>query len=120
VDIEVEALLGSIELAQSSDEKIWLLSSADYLEKDESAFAWNEWELQTLDAVENDLLWSAQIRQFWDGCLPIALSVADGYAYYAVRQDGTFIYGREPEFEEFEVIATSLSEFLQRLAVKID
>jgi hypothetical protein len=47
--------------------------------------------------------------------MPIALSMADGYSYYALRQDQTVVFGREPEFEETEFIANSYTEFLQKL-----
>lgn len=116
VDDEVKSFLGSVHVAHNSDETVWLLAAADYVESATSPFSWNAWEQFSLDAAKDDLSRSARIKEFWDGCFPIALSVADGYAYFAVRADGTFVYGREPEFEAFEVFATSLSEFLPRLA----
>jgi hypothetical protein len=48
--------------------------------------------------------------------MPVALSVADGYAYYALREDGFVIFGREPEFEETEFFADSFAAFLEKLA----
>jgi hypothetical protein len=112
---EVESLLGSIEIAQRTDEKLWLLASENFLNQREDAFAWNEWELQSLAAAEGNLKWTAEIRQFWDGHMPIGLSVTDGYAYFAVRPDGSVVYGREPEYEDVEVFAASFSEFLDQI-----
>ena len=63
-----------------------------------------------------DPAWEAEIRRFWDRRLPIALSVGDGYAYYALSaEDGAVVYGREPEFEECAAVAASPAEFLEKL-----
>jgi hypothetical protein len=111
---DLESFLCEIEMVCRNDSKLWLLSSEDFFGKSKSDFAWNEWELQSLDAADNDSEWISEIKQFWDKHFPIALSVADGYAYFAIREDNLIVYGREPEYEETEPFAYSLLEFLSK------
>ena len=68
-----------------------------------------------MEHSKGDLTWSVEIKQFWDCNMPIALSVDDGYAYFAMRADGQIVHGREPEYEDVEVFATSFSDFLKRI-----
>lgn len=112
---DVESLLCETELVCDATGKLWFLSSADFRDESDSAYAWNEWELQSLKAADGDSDWITSIRAFWDDHLPIALTTADGYAYYAIRRDGSIVYGREPEFEETEAYAASLIELVERL-----
>jgi hypothetical protein len=113
---DVESLFCETELVCDATAKLWFLSSADFRGESDAAYAWNEWELQSLEAADSDSDWTSSIRGFWDEHLPVALSTVDGSSYYAVRRDGSIVYGREPEFEEPEVYASSLTEFLECLA----
>ena len=62
------------------------------------AWQWNEWELLSLKAAENDAAWKDEIRKFWDGHSPVFLSLEGGYAYYAISiKEGSIVYGSEPE-----------------------
>lgn len=111
----VRSFLCDYDVVCRADQKMWLLSCADYADASDSAYRWNEWELQSLDAAKNDEAWRQEIREFWDRHLPISLSLADGYRYYALRSDGMVVTGREPEFEETTPVAASFTEFLQQL-----
>lgn len=102
----------------NEDETVWFLCSKDYKAQDENSFRWNEWELISLQAAsdDEDRKWQDNIRQFWDAHLPIVLSVDNGYEYYAIRlSDGFIIYGHEPEFEEYEEVAKSFTEFVEKI-----
>lgn len=104
--------------ATNSNETSWLLCSNDYMIQDEDAFRWNEWELLSLQAAadENDAVWKDSIQKFWDEHLPIILSVADGYEYYAIRiSDGFIVNGYEPEFEDCSEIANSFMQLLEKI-----
>ena len=47
---------------------------------------------------------------------PIFLSLENGYAYYAISmQDGSVVYGAEPEFEECETAADSFEDFMEKV-----
>ncbi len=103
----------------------WFLTGRDYREHDhaavadrEAAFAWNEWESMSLEAAIDDADWQQQIRSFWERYVPIVIIVQPEYAFYAIDThsgDGAVIYGREPEFEQSEEVASSFEEFLQRI-----
>ena len=107
-------------------EQAWFLTEADYSEPyddavsdpDAAGFHWNEWERISLDAALDDAEWQQQIRAFWDRYVPLVMIVQPEYAFYAVDTHssvGAVIYGREPEFEEYEEVAASFEEFLQRI-----
>jgi hypothetical protein len=106
-------------LIASPDDKSWFLTQPDFAGTSGSAYAWNEWEIQSLDAAGSDDAWKAQIVQFWDSHLPILVSTKSGYAYFAIEKDeGRIVYGEEPEYEETVEIAPSLEAFMQLVAGK--
>ena len=70
----------------------------------------------SLNSAEGDDVWADEIKVFWNKHLPIVMSVRDSYAYYAISvEDGSVIYGAEPEFEECKQVAGSFAEFLGRI-----
>jgi len=103
--------------ARTADETTWLLTGADYGGTSDSAYVWNEAEVQSLDAAGSDAAWKEQIIAFWNDHFPILFSVKSGYATFAIEK-GTLaiVYGEEPEYEETTRIAPSLAEFLSLLA----
>lgn len=108
--------VGTVNELVSGDEMVWFLCAEDYNISFCHAWRWNEWEELSLKAAEGDEDWSNEIRAFWDDHLPIILSLRDGYAYYAISmEDGSVVYGTEPEFEECEQVAGSFAEFLERI-----
>ncbi len=98
----------------------WFLCEADFCGTSDSAFRWDEWEQLSLESVGDDAEWASSVRAFWDVHLPFLLSVEDGYAYHAIATSGDnlgkVVFGREPEFEEADVVAESFEEFLGQLA----
>lgn len=117
--------LSFTELA-SADDRVWFLSAADYRSAaeasepaetgdDSDGFAWNEFELLSLDAAQTDAE-AAEVKRFWAAHRPIMLSVRDGYAYVAVRSDGAVVFGEEPEFEETQTVAENFPELLALIA----
>src|SRR4051812_43261167 len=81
---DVATFFSELGHACRGDEKFWLLTALDYRGESDSAFAWNEWEVQSIEAARGDVDWINQIHKFWDNHLPIALSVSDDYAYMAL------------------------------------
>ena len=99
----------------------WLLGADEYAGIAETAFEWNAWEKLCLDCAkqEGDEEWSMQIAEFWDDHFPVALSVASGYAYCALRKaDLMIVHGAEPDFEEVTVFAENIFAFLNKLLVE--
>ena len=98
------------------DERAWFLCAEDYDLQGDKAWQWNEWELLSLKAAGNDAAWKDEIRMFWDGHLPIFLSLDGGYAYYALSmKDGSIVHGAEPEFEECKTVADSFEDFMEKV-----
>lgn len=113
---EFEQFAGLASVATNPGETAWFLTTDDYSGKSTSAFRWNEFELQSLDAAGGDAEWTESIIRFWDGHLPILLSVKSGYAYLAVDQKLQIVVGREPEYEETTIVAPSFVEFTRAFA----
>ena len=101
------------------DETAWFLCEEDYNGQSDSAFQWNEWELQSLEAAQGDDEWKNSIRAFWNTHFPIFLSVKSGYAYLAIcvseTDYGAVVCGSEPEYEETQKIADSFQGLLPLL-----
>src|SRR5437868_4112791 len=95
----------------SPSDKAWLLTVCDYSNTSDGAYAWNEWERQSLDAAADDEQWQRRIREFWDAHLPIVMSVKSGYSYFAIEYPSLkIVAGNEPEYEETIEIAGSIIE----------
>lgn len=102
-----------INICITLDEKSWFICLNEYNGASGLAFSWNEIEKMSL--IEGDDEYNQPIIKFWNTHLPIALSVRDGYAYFAIdvgNEYGSIVYGDEPEFEEPEKVASSFLEFL--------
>ena len=83
---------------------------------DDSAFRWNEFELISLEAASGDEKWQADIREFWDNYLPIVMSVAGDYHYYAIGiKTGEIFDGWAPEFEAPEIVAPNFTGFIEKI-----
>ena len=102
--------------ATEEGERTWLLTAADYNGNSDSAFAWNEWEKITLDAAASDMDEITSIKRFWDNHFPVAMSVESDYGYYALKKDGSIVFGVGPDFEEPEAYASDYLSFLMKLA----
>lgn len=98
------------------DNTTWFLCEDDFCLQEENKFRWNEWEIISLESVRNDSELENEIREFWNKYLPIIMSVRSGYSYYAISmENGSIVYGIEPEFEECEIVADSFEEFIRKI-----
>ena len=97
----------------------WFLTEEDFAGTSDSAFLWNEFELMSLEAAEENSDLASSITRFWELHLPIAMSTKSGYAFLALslatEDDGKIVTGREPEFEDVEVVCSSFRELLNLL-----
>jgi len=97
-------------------DKTWFICENEFNNKSETAFKWNEFELLSLEAAENDDGWKSDIAKWWNNYLPIVMSVDGGYSFYAIdvtSEAGAIVRGYEPEFEEVEKVAGNLNEFFE-------
>jgi len=105
-----------VERCVTPNDKTWFICESEFNNKSETAFKWNEFELLSLEAAENDAAWKSDITKWWSNYLPIVMSVDDGYSFYAIditNEVGTIVRGYEPEFEEVEKVASNLDEFFE-------
>lgn len=100
----------------NEEENIWFLTAENYCPKSEDEWRYNEFELISHEAADEDEELISEVKQFWDNHFPIIISVADGYQYYAIELDsGKIVCGYEPEFEEAETLAENFDEFLEMI-----
>jgi hypothetical protein len=117
---EYRTLLESVALVAAPNDSAWLVTGAEFAGTADSAYSWNEWEQQSLDAAGKDDALRASVRSFWDRHMPILMSVKSGYAYFALDlQTLQVVQGEEPEYEETSLLAESLEE-LFHLIVRRD
>lgn len=97
------------------DDSAWFLMLEDFSEKRGSAFSWNEFEKQGLEAAI-DYDEAKKIEDFWLYHLPIFISTKDGYSYLAIELltngNHRIVWGREPEYEEISHFCDSFSDLL--------
>jgi len=107
--------LNSIKQMISPNEKTWFLCEDEYNDNSELAFKWNEFELISLEAAEGDDDWKSEIKSWWNNKLPIVMSVDGGYSFYAIDfcNGESIVKGYDPEFEETELVAKNVEEFLK-------
>lgn len=106
--------LKAVKQCITPSEKTWFLCEDNYNNISNIAFKWNEFELISLEAAEDDREWKEEIVSWWDKHLPIVMSVGEGYSFYAidlVDDIGSIVQGFEPEFEEVEKVANSIEDF---------
>ncbi len=118
---EVRDFVENTDLAVAPQEKAWLLTFPDYDGSADTPYAWNQWEIDSLNDAGDDLEWASEIRRFWDRHFPILLSVKSGYAYFAIREsDFRIVCGEEPEYEETSELALSFLDLLRMLRSQQD
>lgn len=108
--------LRAVKACATSSEQAWFLCEEEYNNSSEVAFKWNEFESLSLEAAQGDEKWRSEITAWWDGYLPIMMSVAGGYSFYAIDladEIGAIVRGEEPEFEEVAKVAENLEQFLE-------
>lgn len=115
--------LNQFSLLVNKNETTWFNSISDFNEtNNESEFKWNEFELISIAAFEDDPKEQDKIKLFWNNHLPIILSVQNGYSFFAIGTNnenfGKIYYGEEPEFEEVALIADDLKSFLLKISDK--
>lgn len=116
--------LSSMEACVHPAENSWFLGMRDFDGRSASAFSWDDFERQSMEAAEGDETWQEEIRSYWDEVLPVALSVRSGYSYLGVRVGlidfGAVVLGREPDFEEAVVIAPSFPDLCHAVIEHLD
>lgn len=82
------------------------------------AFRWNEPELMSLEAAQDDAEWRASIVRFWNGHVPLAMDATSDHDTWLLRRsDGAVLHAFGPDWEEEPaVVSRRLRPFLAELA----
>ena len=113
VPMDLRRFTECYEELSSPDMKSWLLTEAEFSGRSPSAFAWNEFERQSLEVAGKDKAETARVTAFWKAHFPLLLSVKSGYGYYAMkREDLSIVHGEGPNYEDTTVIAPTFEAFL--------
>lgn len=93
----------------NGDNNIWFRTADEFAEE-------NDFERISLEASKDDEEWRQEVIGFWDNFIPVVMSVAGDYHYYAIGvKTGEVFEGWEPEFEEPEICAMSFSDFIEKI-----
>ena len=99
----------------NEEDTIWFLSYKDYIDDEDIAFPWNEFQNQSIDSADSDNELLEEINTYWGSHIPFLMSVEDGYSYISIcishENYGKIFMGREPEYEDSSCIAENLSSF---------
>ena len=119
IPADYRELIESLGLVTSPERTAWLVTGGIISGECKIAFAWNEWEIQSLDAAGKDGAWATSIRQFWDHHFPLLMSVKSGYAYFALDLTASnVVQGEEPEYEEVSPLAPTIAEMFRMVIDK--
>lgn len=120
--LELIDFVSSFLFLRNRSDTMWFLSSEKYNERVADGFSWNEFELMSLSAAAGDSEWTKAIQLFWSQHLPVFLSVHGHYQYVAYCSDGPnngkYVFGEEPDFEEVSIIGTSIEQAVEWLTSK--
>jgi hypothetical protein len=109
--------LKRVALCANSASNVWFLGEGDYNGYAGHAFAWNEFEIMSLESTQLDENSSDKIRKFWRNHFPFMLSVHSDYAFLALCVSGdnygAVVAGYAPEFEEAFKVCGSFGEFVK-------
>lgn len=106
--------IGCFDDIVNAEDNVWFLVPNNFT--DNGGFAWNEFENISLGAAADDAEWAADVRGFWDEHLPIVMSVAGDYHYYAIGiKTGEVFEGWEPEFEDPQMCAPGFAAFIEHI-----
>ena len=107
--------LSQFEQITNQKDTSWFNSIEDFNGESDTDFKWNDFELQSLEALEGDEEEYDNVRIFWNNHIPILMSVTE-YEYLAICLEcdryGEIVHGIEPEFEETSKICNSFEELM--------
>lgn len=118
--IEYIDFLNSFSLLANKADTTWFNSITDFNEDEVGEFRWDEFERESMEALEGDATAQGLVSDFWDRHIPIILSVEGGYSHFSIgvgeNNWGKIYFGGEPEYEEVEWVADSFLMFMEALA----
>jgi hypothetical protein len=120
---EYLTFLQQFTLITNREDTSWFNSIEDFNGESDTDFKWNDFELQSLEAFEDDEEETENVIDFWNNHIPILMSVLD-YQYLAICLEsdryGEIVYGVEPEFEEATKVCDNFNQLMNMLKNKSD
>ena len=118
IPTSVRSLCSSFDELASPAENIWFFSQLDYTGRSDSAFKWNEFELNGLTCAM-DGKQKNEVSLFWARYFPFAMSVKNDYKYLAIGIDannfGEIFVGENSDENEILIVANNFEEFVDLL-----
>ena len=115
--------LTQFEQITNGKDTAWFNSTEDFNGESDTDFKWNDFELQSLEALEDDKEKIENIKNFWNNHIPILMSVVE-YEYLAICLDndryGEIVHGVEPEFEETTTVCDSFEQLMTLIKNPLD
>jgi len=110
------SFINEYKLLTNETDDVWFIPIYEYSikTKNEEEFTWNNFEIESLEYADDEGE-KKEIKDFWNNHLPFLFSVKDGYSYIALiidgKNKGKIVHGREPEYEDIDIISDSFDEF---------
>lgn len=95
----------------------WFLTLEDYKHRDEDMmFSWNYIEQICEKIADGDEAAMGEVKKFWDTHFPILFDVSEVFRVYSIQlSDGCVVMCEEPLFLKGNTVATSFSDFLDKV-----
>lgn len=107
----------------NQEETSWFNSIENFNGELVTDFRWNDFELQSLEAFEDDEEEIENIKIFWNNHIPILMSVTE-YEYLAICLEsdryGEIVHGLEPEFEEVTKVCDNFEQLITLMKNPLD
>jgi hypothetical protein len=123
IPFEYLTFLKQFEQITNKGDTAWFNSIEDFNGETDTDFKWNDFELQSLDALADDEEEVENIKNFWNNHIPILMSVTE-YEYLAVCLEsdkyGEIVHGVEPEFEETTKVCDNFEQLMTLIKMPLD
>ena len=107
------------------DETCWFLGAADYAgTAKDNVHSWDEYERMALEDADEE--YAEATRAFWNGHLPILISVESEYQFMAIdvgkdsKTFGALVEAEALAFDDASVWAASYEKFLRDIVTCVD
>lgn len=113
---EFEDIIKKFRAISNPRSTAWFVVAECINNTDDNKFSWNEFMKISMESCMDEDGKNA-VEDWWSCHFPIVMSVGDGFyeCYTLDTNEGKICYSSEPFFEEEEVIAESLDEFLGKI-----
>jgi hypothetical protein len=109
-------LICKFNVCANKEDTAWFVTHENFGDVSENEFAWNEFEIQSIEAALDDDDLKNDVSNFWNSHFCFLMSVKSGYSHMSIKTRGdnigNVVWGFEPEYEEASFFAASFDEFM--------